>query len=272
MSDFDAFTKLTHALAPWHGDLVFVGGWAHRLYRHHPLALRPQYRSLLTRDADIAFADPRRLEGDIRSALLDAGFREHLSGNHRPPVSQYTLGDEASGFYAEFLTPLRGSGLRRTREVDATAMAARITAQKLRHLEVLLIEPWQITLPPEQGTESTGTLMLQLANPAAFIVQKLLIHEDRRPHKRAQDLLYIHDTLALFGGHLLELNRLWRQDLQRTLRPRQARTIARCLDEHFDRVTDTFRTASHIPQDRTLEPARMQAFCAQALSEVLAST
>ncbi len=75
---------------------------------------------LITRDADVAFADGVRLEGNIKEALIKAGFKEDLLSEHRPPVSHYTLGDQDSGFYAEFLTPLRGSGLKRSGKPDAT--------------------------------------------------------------------------------------------------------------------------------------------------------
>jgi len=33
---------------------VLIGGWAHRLYRHHPLARRLAYLPLITLDGDVA--------------------------------------------------------------------------------------------------------------------------------------------------------------------------------------------------------------------------
>jgi hypothetical protein len=36
-------------------------------------------------------------------------------------------------------------------------------------------------------------------NATSFIVQRLLIHSDRPPRKRSQDILYIHDTLELLA-------------------------------------------------------------------------
>ena len=93
MSDLSEFMKLTAALEPWRQQLVFVGGWAHRLYRQHPLADPPAYMPLATKDADVAFADSARLEGSIREALIEAGFKEDLFGTHRPPISSYTLGE-----------------------------------------------------------------------------------------------------------------------------------------------------------------------------------
>lgn len=151
MNDFATLARLIQAIELWTAHLVIVGGWAHRLYRFHPMANVPTYQPLLTRDTDLAFANRAPLAGDIKSALAQAGFTEEFSGTHQPPVTRYTLGDDDAGFYAEFLTPLTGSETRRDGTADATVTKAGITAQKLRHLDILLLDPWQITVGPEQG-------------------------------------------------------------------------------------------------------------------------
>ena len=38
--ELEAFSKLIVALEPWLGEVVLVGGWAHRLYRLDPRARR----------------------------------------------------------------------------------------------------------------------------------------------------------------------------------------------------------------------------------------
>ena len=101
MEDFAALARLVDALRPWLGHLVFVGGWAHRLHRFHPLASAPAYQPIRTRDADIALSIHAPLDGDLRSSLRRAGFQEDFSGSHRPPVTHYRLGAEDGGFYAE---------------------------------------------------------------------------------------------------------------------------------------------------------------------------
>lgn len=268
MNDLDAFARLVAALAPWQSQLVIVGGWAHRLFRHHPLAARPNYQPLLTRDADLAFANGDHLQGSIQSALDKAGFKEDLFGEHRPPVSHYRLGEESGGFYAEFLTPLRGSGMKRDGARDVTVIAAGISAQKLRQLDILLIHPWQVTVGEEQGIPLPRPMPLQIANPVAFIAQKFLIQGGRPPDKRAQDVLYVHDTLALFGAHLPELTVLWREQVRPALTARQVQAIEECMRKNFHKVTDTLRAAARIPQDRVLDADRMRAFCEQALEDV----
>jgi hypothetical protein len=256
----EAFAKLVSTLAPWNSSLVYVGGWAFRLFRHHPAASIPDYAPLTTRDADVAFPDAAALEGNIKAALTTAGFKEDLFGQHKPPVSHYALGEEGSlGFYAEFLTPLRGSGYKRGGRLDATTMAAGVTAQKLRHLDVLMIDPWSVVVGAEQGLPLAEGTRLQVPNPATFIAQKILIHELRDRDKKAQDLLYIHDTLELFGSKLEELNQRWRAEMVPALPPGTNDSVTTAINAHFHELSDTFRDAAQIPQDRVLDPPTMHA-------------
>jgi hypothetical protein len=101
------------------------------------------YPPLSTLDADVAV--PANLpvgEQDIRARLMAHGFTEEFLGDGHPPATHYRLGGEASGFYAEFLTPLIGSEYDRDRKRKATAEIAGITSQQLRHMELLLHHPW----------------------------------------------------------------------------------------------------------------------------------
>lgn len=140
MEDFEAFARLVMALRPWLHQLVVVGGWAHRLHRLHSLAHPPGHLPLRTRDTDLAFSPDETFAGDIRAALTKAGFTRKFLGDDSPPATHYRLGDEDAGFYAEFLTPLVGSEVKRGKR-DATMSKAGITAQKLRYLDILLVEP-----------------------------------------------------------------------------------------------------------------------------------
>ena len=67
--------------------------------------------------------------------------------DHLRPI---TLGDRAGGFYAEFLTPLTGSG-RKQAERGCNHDKAGISAQKIRHLDVLLVDPWIISLGQQRA-------------------------------------------------------------------------------------------------------------------------
>lgn len=269
MTDLDSFGRLLQAIEPWRAHLVLVGGWAHRLHRFHSLASVPDYDPLITRDTDLAFKADAPLEGDIRSALAAAGFEEELSGDHNPPITHYALGQDDAGFYAEFLTPLRGSGVKRNGEPDVTLAKAGITAQKLKHLDVLLVEPWPIRMGQAMGVAVPAPIDVLVANPVSFIAQKLLIQKYRSPAKRAQDLLYIHDTIELFGGALPTLNDLWTKFLVPTLGSNTAHRTSEEADQTFSSVTDVIRDAARIPQDRQLAPERLRALCQIGLARIL---
>lgn len=268
MEDFEAFARLVAALRPWLGQLVVVGGWAHRLHRFHPLANPPGHLPLRTRDADLAFSSDEALDGNVRLALAEAGFAEDFFGEDSPPATHYRLGDEDEGFYAEFLTPLVGSEIKRGKR-DATTSRAGITAQKLRYLDVLLIKPWSVGVGPERQIPIGAEVALFVPSPTSFIVQKLLIHSDRPAAKKAQDLLYVHDTLELFGGSLGELRRPWVEEVRPGMAKPWARKVAAIAGELFAEVTDTIRDAARIPQDRRLAPEDVQRACDYGLGEIL---
>jgi hypothetical protein len=203
--------------------------------------------------------------------LADAGFNEEFVGDFRPPAIHYTLGDDDAGFYAEFLTPLMGSGRKRSGEPDVTVAKAGIVAQKMRHLDLLLLSPWTLRIGPDQGVPLRKPLDVQIVNPTSFIVQKLLIGHERRGDKRAQDVLYIHDTLELFGGALPMLRELWTNAVQPALAPKRIRELFECIHETFDAVDDVLREAARIPADRMLSADRMRALCELGLAEILPS-
>lgn len=271
MDDFAAFARLLDALGPWLNHLVIVGGWAHRLYRFDRLAHAPAYRPLTTKDADVAFAPNAPLAGDIGAALKAAGFAREFSGDDIPPVTEYKLGGEEQGFFAEFVTPLFGKGLKRDGSNDVTVKKAGITAQKLRYLDLLLTSPRSVQVSPEVGIPVQRSVAVRIPNPVSFIAQKLLIHGRRKPDKRAQDALYVHDTLELFGRKLSALHVIWEKEVSPGVPRKTTKAIERLRREQFAAVTDVHRAAARIPQDRALTPDRLQAACAYGLDQIFGS-
>lgn len=267
MSDLIEFSKLAMTLEPWRSKIVFIGGWAYRLYRYERRAFNPQYGAIFTQDADVAYGK-ELLEGDIKKALEGAGFREepNLAGDFRPPAMRYTLGDQANGFYAEFLTPLTGSGKRRNKitkqfELDATESNAGVVAQKLRHLEVLLHEPWLVTIPADESGLGEAVADLRVPNPVSFMVQKLLIRDGRVAKKRAQDVMYIYDAMYIFNAAIeSDLAPIWKS-LEATLDERQRKSIRVGVETLFSRVNDIVREAAAIPMDRKLDPREIVHLC-----------
>ena len=168
--ELEAFSKFVVALAPWLGEIVVVGGWAHRLYRLDPRARKLDYVPLTTIDGDVAVPPKlKKEESNVRKSLLDAGFQEEFIGEDRPPATHYHYGN-GGGFYAEFLAPLEGSEYDRSGKRKATKEVSGISSQLLRYIEILLISPWRVELSEENGYAiSPKCSVVQIANPASFL-------------------------------------------------------------------------------------------------------
>jgi hypothetical protein len=250
----ESFVLAVEALEPYLRDLVFVGGWAHYLYSLRPEATPLPFEPLRTEDADVA-APIRLARGkqSIAECLLKAGFREHFSGDHTPPISEYVLGDEAGGFYVEFLVPLVGGEMKRGGRRDVTAVVGGVTAQRLRYLDVLLTAPWQVTLTRDGGFPVAREITISIPNPAAYIVQKMLVLPKRRPEKQAKDLLYVHDTFALFADSLASVRAGW-EALRRKMLAGHVRTFERTVRADVANVSDLVRRAARIAAERADPP------------------
>jgi hypothetical protein len=199
-ADRDVLVRIVKALDPYLDQLVFAGAWCHRLLQYHPLATPPSFEPLMTEDADIV--TPSRLPSrspNLGEALAAGGFKADLSGSGKLPVAKYyPVGDE-NGLYIEFIADLLGSGYTRKGEPYDILAVSGVTAQKLRHVDLLLFEPWELELGTERRFEIGFTL--RVANPASYLAQKVLSLPKRASSaKRAKDALYLHDTLSMFGS------------------------------------------------------------------------
>jgi len=247
ISDREAFARLVAALGPYLDDLVFIGGWAHRLFSLHEFANRIDFEPLATDDADLAA--PLRLPVRVKTIaqrLKAAGFEEELRGEDTPPISEYHLGEEGAGLYVEFLAPLIGGPTTRKGKPRDTTLVAGVTAQTLRYLELLLEEPWSVRLSARLGFPiGAEGVQIRIPNPASFIAQKLLVLECRAPEKQAKDLLYIHDTLRLFSEQLGALRASWAL-AQRKQHPNVSRRLRERTQARFGAVDDLVRAAAQI--------------------------
>ena len=90
--ELEAFSKFIVAIEPWLGEVVLVGGWAHRLYRLDPRARKLDYLPLTTLDGDVAVPSKlKKEESTVRKRLLEAGFEEEFIGEDRPPGDALSL-------------------------------------------------------------------------------------------------------------------------------------------------------------------------------------
>jgi hypothetical protein len=218
---------LAHVLQtfrPYLDTLVLIGGFAVRLYELHPRARSIEMRVLRTLDAD--FATPPvitpRPSGTLVELADAAGFQPDLRSEYTPPVMKFVPRDPAvtSGveqYAVEFLTPLTGRSADRagTPLVTITIQAG-LTAQRLRYLDLLQIDPWQVSIGNLPGVgDITPRIDVRVPHPGFFIIQKILIADRRDPEtERPKDLAYIYQVVNLFSRDLPTLAREVRVRMQ----------------------------------------------------------
>ena len=264
----EAFSKFVGALEPWSGEVVLVGGWAHRLYRLDPRARKLDYLSLSTLDGDVAVPPQlKKQEATVRKRLADAGFTKEFMGEDHPPAAHYHYGT-GGGFYAEFLAPLQGAEYDRSGKRKRTKDVGGVSSRLLRYIEILLISPWKVDLGEENGYALTPKQTVQIANPASFLAQKILIHDQRDYKDKAKDLLYIHDAIEVFSKALDELERLFRSEVARKLHPRRVAELEGSADRLFGKVEDTTREAALMAAGRRLSPERLAETARAGLNEI----
>jgi hypothetical protein len=267
-SDIAGFSRLITALDPWLDRVVIVGGWAHRLYRLHPSAQELDFEPLMTLDADVALPPTLPAHSPtIREALVAHGFQEEFCGDEMPPATHYHLGDGRSGFYAEFLTPRTGGEYTRSGKRKATSQVAGVNSQQLRFIELLLNDPWTVALSADDfGLPAPA--VVRVANPAGFLAQKLLIHRKRSADDQAKDILYIHDTLQVFGARLEDVRTEWASQVRPSLSPKAAKEVETANEWLFGEMTAVIRQAAGIAAGRRLSPEAVRESCRYGLQKI----
>ena len=100
------------------------------------------------------------------------------------------------------------------------------------------------------------------------MAQKLLIHDRRERRSRAKDILYLHDTIELFGASLDVLGEEWELAAKPELSESAVRTVEASADTVFSKVTDDIRGAAQAAAGRALTPERIQELCRAGLKAV----
>lgn len=260
-ADKMTFVRALTLLEPYLTSIVIAGGWAHRLHAIHPKAQKLAHEPLATLDVDLALDDTVKRTGKRTIGhLLGKGFDEKPSferdaDDKAPSVCRYVPRGDSTELYIEFIAPLRGSEDKRG-ITDRTVEIEGITAQRLRHVDVLLIDPWSVDLTRASGYPIDRPLTVLVPNPSAYIVQKMLVLP-RRGADAAKDLVYVHDTILLFAEHVDDLHRLC-TTVTSSLPAKTVQTLRTICREH-SAINDTTRQASEVAKaaGRTLSPAEI---------------
>jgi hypothetical protein len=102
---------------------------------------------------------------------------------------------------------------------------------------------------------------VRVPSPTRFIAQKLLIYERRDRRARAKEILYLHDTIELFGASLNVLQEEWKGSARQELSKNAILTIEEAALVLFSKVSDEIRGASQAAAGRALTPERIRELC-----------
>ena len=205
---FDAFfIEATAALKPYLGDLVCIGGCANALYRYHEQAHDMPFPYLGTKDID--WASPQKLlqgkRKSIAELMIAAQFREEIMGSQEKAVVKYIPKDENLAADIEFLCSESGlpGGRSRSGTPLPHAVQPGLMVQPLRYLELLRHNTWKINLDLIPEFVALHNLRIRIPNPAAYVVQKVLIRDQRRSSQSAaKDCYYIYEVAVIFRNAL----------------------------------------------------------------------
>lgn len=120
----------------------------------------------------------------------------------RPPLTRY---QREGGLPIEFVADLKGSATDRKGNPKEVVAVAGITAEQLRYVYPLELRPWS----PAEGVGPPVLSAVRIANPVTYLFQKILVNARRQPPKDGNDLLYIADTVDMFGDALTVLRDEW---------------------------------------------------------------
>jgi hypothetical protein len=202
-AELEDLALVVTALGAYAEDLILVGGWAHRLFGLHPWARARDWEPLRTNDVDFAVPLDLKERKTLLSALLEqAGFQVDVKSIHtKPPLTRY----RRSNLLVEFVADLKGSATTRKGEAKDVEARAGITAERLRYVYPLQLRPWS----PPAGAGPAVLAAVRVANPVTYLFQKILVNSRRSPPKDGGDLVYVADTLDVFGDHLDDLASEW---------------------------------------------------------------
>jgi hypothetical protein len=104
------------------------------------------------------------------------------------------------------------------------------------------------------------------------MAQKILIHRKRERADKAKDILYMHDTLEVFGARLPALHELWGTTVAPKLQPSARRKVSTASRALFLEVSDDVRRAAGISLGRALTPEGIRAACHYGFAKVFGNS
>jgi hypothetical protein len=210
--EFDRFfAQVVRTIEPYLDDVLCIGGCANALYRFHDFASHMSWGYLGTKDMDVATPQRLAVRGGKSLAVLmaEAGLEEEHRGSGQQAVVKYRPKDSDLAADLEFLCPLSGVRGQRAGSPPPAACVVQdgLHAQPLRYLEILFSRPWSVNLATMAEFRNLVGIQVRVPNPAAYVVQKILIRDQRRSDpSKAKDCYYIYEISVVFRDALNQLS------------------------------------------------------------------
>lgn len=204
-ADFDRLlADAAEALQPYLDEIVCVGGCANALYRFHDLSSEVRWGYLGTKDIDAAVPQKLALRDRpaIRELMDNIGLKERVCGSEEDAVIKYGPDERNSAVDLEFLCDLAGLPTEDQRRA-AVSVQGGLIAQPLRYLGMALQHTWRVDLGRIPDFERLQGIRIQVPNPAAYVMSKILIRGEERPTASKQkDCFYIYEVSSVFRDAL----------------------------------------------------------------------
>lgn len=200
------------ALGEYRKVAVMTGGFVPLMYRHVSGFGQPVTPSLNTFDFDWTLPRHAVILGtmSISRLLCEAGFVMIPSRGTEPPIQRFQHErygcDVLAPVHVEFLVPLIGSANDRDgTDRGVMNLQSGVTAQALRYLELLLDSPIEFDASRVPELVLREPIMVNLPDPASYVLQKMLAWSERAVDKREKDLAYLFEVAMLTKGRRAEV-------------------------------------------------------------------
>lgn len=194
---YDAFKKLLLGLKDYNKEIVIIGGLANALYQYHEHGQTSRLGVLATKDLDVLTSDKVTiLNKSIIDGLIEQGFIIDPKPVEDKIITKFTLPD--TNFEIEFLCPMTGGDPdKEGKRQLVKEIQDGVNAQPLRYLDLALFDPWIINSKniPELNEIDID---IQVPNPGAYLIQKFIIKDRRKPAFAQKDCFYIYELLLKF--------------------------------------------------------------------------
>lgn len=206
----DEVANIVRTLDPISKSFVVVGGISTFLFDYHELADTVDIKTTYTKDLDVAIPPKLKIsDKDIEQRFFNLGFTSDLSiiGDSKSPLIKYSKIIADGEIEVEFLVPLLGSDYDKDGNLkNIKNIAPGIVAQQLRYLDILINNPYTLSLEDLTGNIDDKGKIINIPNPENYLLHKFITLTRRQtPAQKEKDAFYLFDVINRFKSKLPQI-------------------------------------------------------------------